>query len=79
MTLYEYLLLEEQQQYNSIWDIGIYLDTVNEDNYKINIYAIDMFFVEVVYNAQSNKIIENRAFKEGHRLDKYSLNFKTKY
>ena len=37
------------------------------------------FFVEVVYDAVKNKIIEVRCFKEGHRLDKYSPNFKTEY
>ncbi len=36
-----------------------------------------MFFVEVVYDAKVNKITEVRSFKEGHRLDKYSPNFKT--
>ena len=36
-----------------------------------------MFFVEVVYDGKENKIIEVRSFKQGHRLDKYSPNFKT--
>lgn len=72
MTLYEFRLLDNQDQYNSIWNLGVFLDSVVEGKYKINIYAIDMFFVEVVYDTQSNTIIENRPFKEGHRLDKYS-------
>lgn len=76
MTLYEFRLLDETDQYNAIWDVGIYLDTVIENNYRINIYAIDLFFCEVVYDAQSNKIIENRPFIEGHRLDKYSSSLK---
>jgi len=36
-----------------------------------------MFFVEVVYDAKVNKIIEVRSFKEGHLLEKYSPNIKT--
>ena len=36
-----------------------------------------MFFFEVVYDAKQNKITEDRCFKEGHLLDKYSPNFKT--
>ncbi|WP_117881958.1 hypothetical protein [Aureibaculum luteum] len=74
MTLYEFLLLNKQEQFNSIWNLGTFLDTVIEGSFKINVYAIDMFFVEVVYDAQSNKIIENRPFKEGYRLNKYSKN-----
>jgi len=38
-----------------------------------------MFFVELVYDKDENKITEVRSFKSGHRLDKYSLNFKTEY
>ena len=46
---------------------------------KINCYAIDMFFVEVVYDAKQNKVTEVRCFKEGNWLDKYSPNFKTEF
>ena len=38
----------------------------------INCYAIDRFFVEVVYDGEQNVIIEVRSFKYGHSLDKYS-------
>ncbi len=76
MTLYEFNLLNDTQQFNAVWDRGVYLDSVEEDGVKINIYAIDMFFVEVCYDSKSNKIVEKRSFKEGHRLDKYSKNLK---
>ncbi len=72
MTLYEFRLLDETERYNAIWDKGVYLDSVEENEHKINVYAIDRFFVEVVYDGKLNKIIENRCFKSGHRLDKYS-------
>lgn len=74
MTLYEFRMLDETELYNSIWDKGVFLDSVIEGEYKINIYAIDMFFVEVVYDGKLNRIIENRCFKEGYRLDKYTPN-----
>lgn len=41
---------------------------------RCNLYAIDMFFVEVVYDAEHNVITELRAFKTGHLLDKYTIN-----
>ena len=42
---------------------------VKQMTYMIISYAIDMFFVEVVYDAKHNKITEVRCFKEGHLLD----------
>lgn len=43
---------------------------------KINCYALDMFFVEVYYDAKQNVITKVQSFKTGHSLDKYSnVNF----
>ncbi len=39
---------------------------------KINRYAIEKFFVEVVYDAKYNVITEVRSFKYGYSLDKYA-------
>jgi hypothetical protein len=60
-----------------VWDKTIFLENYITKTEKINCYAIDMFFVEVVYDAKQNKITEVRCFKEGHLLEKYSPNFKT--
>ena len=35
-------------------------------------YAMDKFFVEVVYDGEQNVITEVRSFKSGYSLDKYS-------
>ena len=79
MTLYEFKMLDETQQFETIWSTGVFIDSITENGYGINLYSIDMFFVEVVYDAKANRIIENRPFKEGHLLDKYSPNLKTEY
>ena len=42
---------------------------------KINCYAIDKFFVEIVYDSEHNTITEVRSLKYGHSLDKYSAKF----
>ena len=39
---------------------------------KINSYAIDKFFVEVVYDAEHNIITDLRSFKYEHSLDRYA-------
>ena len=36
-----------------------------------NLYAINKFYVEVVYDAKNNKIIGVESFKTGKDLDKY--------
>ena len=51
---------------------GIYLDNHITKIEKFNLYAIDMFFVEVCYNVIKNKIIDIQSFKSGHLLNRYS-------
>ena len=45
------------------------------NNIRINCYAIDKFFVEVVYDGEHNVITEVKSFKYGHSLEKYSVKF----
>jgi hypothetical protein len=47
MTFYEYKILSEDDQYNTVFKIGKFLDIVIEGNSKYVLYAIDKFFVEV--------------------------------
>jgi hypothetical protein len=76
MTLYEFNLLKEPQQYYQVLNkSGIYLDNHINGSQRFNLYAIDRFFVEVEYNNTENKIVGLRSFKTGSLLDKYS-NFK---
>jgi len=58
---------------------GVFLDNHISKTETLSCYAIDMFFVELVYDADKNKIIDVRSFKSGWCLDKYSPNFRTEY
>jgi hypothetical protein len=51
---------------------GIYLDNHITKDEKFNLYAINMFFVEVCYNSLENKISGIKSFKSGNLLDRYS-------
>jgi hypothetical protein len=53
--------------------LGTFLDNYVSQTERCNLYAIDRFFVEVVYNPQLNSITEIRSFKTGKTLDKYSI------
>ena len=60
---------DTQNNYNQQ---GVYLDNHITKDEKFNLYAINMFFVEVCYNSIENKISGIKSFKSGHLLDRYS-------
>ena len=72
MTLYEFNLLDINNQMETVNQQGVYLDNHITKDEKFNLYAINMFFVEVCYNSLENKISGIKTFKSGHLLDKYS-------
>jgi len=72
MTLYEFNILELNDRMEAVNQYGTFLDNHITEKEKYNCYAIDKFFVEVVYDAKHNTITELRSFKTGHLLDKYS-------
>ena len=72
MTLYEFNLLDINNQMETVNQQGVYLDNHITKDEKFNLYAINMFFVEVCYNSIENKISGIKSFKSGHLLDRYS-------
>ena len=72
MTLYEFNRLELNERMEAVNQYGTFLDNHITEKEKYNCYAIDKFFLEVVYDAEHNVITEVRSFKNGHSLDKYS-------
>jgi len=65
-------MLSEDEQYDTVFSKGKFLDIVIEGNSKYVLYAIDMFFVEVIWDIEQDEIIGKGVFKEGSSLDKYS-------
>jgi hypothetical protein len=74
MTLYEFNMLDLGDKYQTTWDLGLHIDSVITEEFRINLYAINKFYVEVYYNPESNKIEGIKSFIHGHRLEKYSGN-----
>jgi hypothetical protein len=72
MKLYEFNLLDINNQMETVNQQGVYLDNYITKSKKFNLYAINMFFVEVCYNSLENKISVIKSFKSGLLLDKYS-------
>jgi len=69
MTLYEFNILTIEEKQTVVWEKGTFLDNYITEDIR---YAIDKFFVEVVYDGEYNVITEIRSFKTGYSLDKYS-------
>jgi hypothetical protein len=53
--------------------LGTFIDNHVTEKERCNLYAIDKFFCEVVYNPKLNSITEIKSFKTGRILDKYSI------
>jgi hypothetical protein len=50
MTLYEFNILTLEDKQATVWDKGTFLDNYITKDIRINCYALDKFFVEVVYD-----------------------------
>ena len=72
MNLYDFNILDLNGKMEIISKQGVYLDNHITKIKKFNLYAVDMFFVEVCYNSIENKITDINSFKSGHLLDRYS-------
>ena len=72
IALYEYRRLSDEEQYTVIFTVGTFIDSKIYGNQRSVLYAVDMFFVEVEYDNEKNKVIDKQAFVSGEILDKYS-------
>lgn len=72
MTLYEFNILYVNERMEAVKQYGTFVDNHVTKTERYNLYAIDMFSVEVVYDPKHNTITEVRSFKTGYLLDKYS-------
>jgi hypothetical protein len=71
MTPYQFKALKQQEQYQMVWDKGVYLTNRIVDNNRFILYQIDSFYVEVQYNSSENKIISLKSFLSTTLLEPY--------
>ena len=72
MTLEAFNNLTYDEKLLTVVDAGTFLENYVTVDIKINLYSIDKFYVELVYDGELNKISEVRSFKSGIHLDKYT-------
>lgn len=76
MTLEVFNQLNYDEKLFRIVDKGTFLDNYVTESIRMNLYAVDKFYVELVYDGVENKISEIRSFKRGIHLDKYTTHIK---
>ena len=72
MTLYGFNVLKLNERMEVANQYGTFLDNYITKDISINCYAIEKFFIEVIYDREYNTITKVRSFKYGHSLDKYA-------
>ena len=82
MTLYEFNTLSFKDKQAAVWEQGSFIENKSVERGRLehlSLYGIDKFFVELVYNRDTNKIVEVLSFKTGKYLEKYFPVIKTEY
>ncbi|MBO0331125.1 hypothetical protein [[Muricauda] lutisoli] len=71
MGIYEFLMLSNEEQWDTLWDKGVYLTSFKSIDCSFRLYAIDKFYVEVEMCITKDSPIGMGVFAEGKKLEKY--------
>lgn len=77
ITVEEFTSLPEHEQYEVVSHAGNLVEFRNTEEVLYELYAVDMFFVEIAYTRKGNMMMSMNAFNTGERLDPYSSDMKT--
>ncbi len=72
-------MLNTDDKLKSVWKHGTFIDNYITKTERTNLYGIDAFYVDVVYDPDTNEIVEVRSFKTGKCLEKYFPEIRTEY
>ena len=72
-------MLNPDDKFKSVWNQGTFIDNCINDTEKTNLYGIDKFYVDAVYDPETNEIVEVRSLKKDKRLEKYFPEIRTEY
>lgn len=70
MSIYDFIKMDEMEQSEAIWS-GKLAGTREDNEYRILLYKIDDFYVEVFYHKEHNVIKRFRPFKNKEELQPY--------
>lgn len=62
LSFYEFIQLLDEEQYELVFKEGEFLNSSIKSDLKFALYKLNSFFVEVVYDAEENKIVSLTSF-----------------
>jgi hypothetical protein len=71
IEIYEFMALELNERANYLWEFGVYIMAREEGEFKINLYRVNTYYVEVFYSAKDNEIVIIKPFKSINALSPY--------
>tara|TARA_R110002167_G_scaffold82618_1_gene225380 strand:+ start:6389 stop:6625 length:237 start_codon:yes stop_codon:yes gene_type:complete len=72
MGIYDFNILSDHEKYDTVFTKGQFVDSVREERINYVLYSLSNFWVEVMYDTPTNKILEIGSFIGGKTLDRYS-------
>ena len=70
LSLFEFNLLTDNEKAEAVWS-GTFLGDRPEREFRVQLYRIAAFYVEVFYDGDANKIVEFQAFSSYDLLAPY--------
>jgi hypothetical protein len=74
LTIYQFILMDEKQQAEAAWS-GEYMMNRNAGDFKVMLYKVGDFFVEIFYNNATNSIIMFKPFRKRQRIIELYFHF----
>ena len=71
MTLYEFNALDEKEKGEAVFTQATFIDDRSEAPFKVQLYRLSNFYVEVYYDVQANAITRYRSFTKFGQLAPY--------
>ena len=71
MKLYEFTLLDIEDQLEITFSDGEYVDMRYQGNHRILLYQVSSFYVEVFYDGEKDMIVKHRSFSPLTQLEPY--------
>lgn len=71
MNMYQFNCLDEVRQIELLWSTGVLVGSRQEGFYKILLYQINSFYVEVYYQYFQGKMVKLKSFTETDLLQPY--------
>jgi len=75
MTIQEFEILTESEQYAITFNKGVFVDYWVNETQRFALYSVEKFFVEVEYDPERNKIIKLVSFDGNNDMLIYKYAF----